>query len=228
MREDISKVITECYRIKYEGFRKPDSNPARFGDYRDEDMSYYPKIESMRAHRITGRTFEFGENLNPLLRYITQQNGKHVNDVYSEVKKALNGFGTMNDHVILHLNQYLEKRNFRIASDIRTKRLRFLCPNSSYRNNTFYPTPGYGGKIFFVDEDQIIRVFTSQSKNSPNRKTCAKKRTVVSKEKAEAIEKDISKALKKRCISNRKKKRLASRQKRRLNQLKEMNSNFSL
>jgi hypothetical protein len=59
-----------------------------------------------------GRTFNFGENLSPLLRAMKKmaRQGASADEIMSAVRCVVPG-GTMGDHVIFHAEQFLHRHN---------------------------------------------------------------------------------------------------------------------
>jgi hypothetical protein len=123
MKNDMAKQITECYRYKYENRGGHRSERRRVKhhlnnldvEWDDEDNFGYvtdnfSKItrssSSIRDKAHMGRESDFGENLNPLFRFLDGQVGRPWDDVYSEIKNAIPN-GTMGDHVLIHVFQHV-------------------------------------------------------------------------------------------------------------------------
>jgi len=102
MRKDMAKVITECSRggssISYRDIR---------AKYKNEDTENLPKRMGMRKPYGWERK-EFGENLNPLYRFIASCVGKKWDDVYSEICQHINKNNTSQNHILQHLYDVLE------------------------------------------------------------------------------------------------------------------------
>lgn len=119
MRNDMNKVITECYRVgdktKYSRIRSRlkarDRNTDIVQESDDEGCDSDKKISGgkellpMRSpYKRMGRGGkEFGENLGPLKKFLGSQVGKKWDDVWSEICQNLKSGKTIDDHVKEHI-----------------------------------------------------------------------------------------------------------------------------
>lgn len=109
MRSDMSKVITECYRLGGCDY-KYNRRGKKHWDVENDDA---PARESMRKWaRVLQVDKEFGENLNPLYRFIASKVGEKWDDVYSEICKTLNPNNQVQNHILQHLYDVLEKDTY--------------------------------------------------------------------------------------------------------------------
>lgn len=106
MRNDLSKVITECYRHK----NNKEKRGVKMGrQYKTNDFESLPQKEGMRRpHVLYHNNFEFGENLSPLARVIQKaaREERDWNDFYSELRKSIPK-GALGDHVLLHVEGFV-------------------------------------------------------------------------------------------------------------------------
>ena len=99
MREDMAKVIVERPRlinsnpIKYDGriYRNSDETPNRMGMQRGYSNRKY-----------------FNENLAPLRRFLESQVNRPWNKVYAEIRAQIDGRSTVQQHILQHLEQFVE------------------------------------------------------------------------------------------------------------------------
>jgi hypothetical protein len=158
MRNDMSKVITECYRHK-SYFRGIDTKTERRRvrqklqeathyeeEYLDEALEEEVAIKS-KAPIKNGRYFEFGENLSPLKNYIQSSLGKSYDEVYSEMKAAIPD-GTMGDHVLQHFGHYFD-HNMRLDDEGY-----LIHPNGSYAKKS---SRRYAFNFYYLESDKIVR-----------------------------------------------------------------------
>lgn len=111
MRKDMRKVICETYRegrgTSYKNvrqrFRFDQADMDALEDADDFDSELPKKVGMRRPYRVIGQTKDFGENLNPLERFIKKQIGKKWDDVWSEICKGLNPNSTVDEHVKFHV-----------------------------------------------------------------------------------------------------------------------------
>jgi len=126
MREDMSKVLVESYRV----FRKPNTSvkSARASKknmtrHMTDDGEFEPRRSrgrfqldetkmSMRPRE--GKRKEFGEHLNPLYRYIAQCVGRNWDEVYSEISRACRKNSTIGAHIYEHIWFAVEKNVFMV------------------------------------------------------------------------------------------------------------------
>lgn len=168
MREDMSKQITECYRSKYgrENFK------ARRRSIRmmDEDaLDHLPARESIRAAKELNRGFDFGENLSPLRRWLQSQAGENWDDVYSQVNAAIPA-GTLGDHVMLHLDEYVSWRQVEVGGKLMMQNRTTGVFEDFSRFNKFGSRYGWGRAIFYIDQKNILRYVPRKGKGGKKSK----------------------------------------------------------
>jgi hypothetical protein len=103
MRDDFNKVLVNCYRVGG-GILKPGRLPR--------DIEDLPGRESMRGPYKQGHysvAKDFGENLSPLFRFLDKQVGRPWDKVYSELCSTFDMRKTINQHILQHVNQYVEQ-----------------------------------------------------------------------------------------------------------------------
>lgn len=106
MRKDMDKQITECYRIgsnqKYRDIR---------GKVKNEDIDHVPRKQGMRKPHSLYKGWdrkEFGENLNPLYRFLDKQVGRPWDKVYSEMCEHIKQDSATQLHILQHVFSYIE------------------------------------------------------------------------------------------------------------------------
>ena len=116
MRQDMYKLITECYRVgdksKYRK-RRCKMKQALTVATQNEDWDEIDSHESMRGWAIKNHGGkEFGENLNPLKRFIRSSAGRPWPEVHSEMSANINCNSEAQRHVWLHAIDYVEEKTF--------------------------------------------------------------------------------------------------------------------
>jgi len=138
MRQDMSKVVTECYRSR-SGIQNPDTKNNRRHRNQGDQMEDAPFRDRMRPHhgKFIDRR-EFGENLSPLYRFLNSRVGRHWDSVYSEISEHLNRSSTTHRHIFQHLWDHVVQNVV-----IRDGKLGELDRFGFYhlRNNTLYIDP---------------------------------------------------------------------------------------
>lgn len=103
MRQDMSKVVTECYRT-HSKRQNPDTRNNRRNRNRGSQMEEAPFRDRMRPHhQVFTERREFGEHLTPLYRFLNSKVGQHWDIIYSEVCQHLNRNSTTHRHIFQHL-----------------------------------------------------------------------------------------------------------------------------
>jgi hypothetical protein len=98
MRHDMSKVIVERPRIG--------GKLARKGRQVEDDLQV--SHEGMRAPYVRHyNNKELNENLAPLLRFLDSRVGRRWDDVYSEICKNIRPDSTVQQHVLVHVKQFV-------------------------------------------------------------------------------------------------------------------------
>lgn len=110
MRQDFSHVITTRPRVGGGFERNPyrRAKQIRFFDAEDDQV-----LDEFGPHKRKGlRTYtedykSFSDYLRPLYRSLAAQAGRPWNDVYAELNASLPGNGTQQDHVRLHVRDFV-------------------------------------------------------------------------------------------------------------------------
>lgn len=111
MREDMDKLLVERPR---RGHSEPNLDVQRGRAYTTryrkdlEALDDLPKKDSMKRFDW-GWGKEFNENLNPLRRFLKSNVGRKWDDVYSELREHVNPGSTVQNHIMQHLWQYVQK-----------------------------------------------------------------------------------------------------------------------
>lgn len=156
MRKDFKKVLCEEPRRKGWGsngksLNKLKGSNKRFqndtkGEYEDWTL---PQKETMFGKRRRG-TKEFGEHLQPLVRFLRSSVGRKWDVVFSEIRQNCPNDNAVNAHVYQHLWGYVERHAQFVdgkAYYVRHWSRYGLSPiEDSGRDNTF-----------FIDQDGILR-----------------------------------------------------------------------
>lgn len=101
MRSDMPKLIVERGRILS---RRVKRRPSR-------DPDALPDRESMRRRHVLARSENaFSDNLAPLRRYLMKQVGRPWNKVYGEICAPIRRSSTVQDHVRLHIEDFVSTR----------------------------------------------------------------------------------------------------------------------
>lgn len=113
MRKDLNKVLCE-----HERHRSWDN----FSNYRHkkvyavgagEEMENLPGRESMKERFNAGwNNKEFGENLTPLWGFVRKNVGRPWDKVFSELCKTFNMSSVINQHILQHLDGFVEQECF--------------------------------------------------------------------------------------------------------------------
>jgi len=142
MRQDMKKVVVERPRL----YRYKKIHKHRDEQHIKENLEDAPTKEPLRNRRE--RTKQFNEHLQPLYKYLHKQIGRPWDKVHSEVVQTLGGGkGTLQDHVLQHVDRYVEKEVVMmdgIPYSIRTfgQGLIPLTSNRSYRPLYVHPVTG--------------------------------------------------------------------------------------
>lgn len=96
MREDMAKVIVE--RPRRGGGMERVRRPPRSLDDLPQRLKLAP---------AGGRTKWLNENLNPLERYLVRQAGRPWNKVYSEIRERIDARHTVQQHILLHVEDFV-------------------------------------------------------------------------------------------------------------------------
>ena len=106
MREDFNKLLVERERI---------GSSEKFHEVRHKKV-FNPEMggrESMKARHVCNwRGKQFNENLNPLKGWLHSRLGKNWDKSYSELRKTFDTRSVINQHIMEHLWQYVERHAF--------------------------------------------------------------------------------------------------------------------
>lgn len=125
MRKDMNKLLCEQERRrswdKYHNYRNVNRDDVV--EISDDDLELAAvgttnaRRESMKARYDYGyNRRDFSENLNPLYGFVRKNAGRRWDDVYSELCQAFDMRSVINQHILIHLFQYVEKET-RIGDD---------------------------------------------------------------------------------------------------------------
>ena len=167
MRPDMGKVVCEHPR-RGGGYKQPKGYYKKLNHIPPEE---HPKRESIRKKWIAGYDGkDFTDVLGPLRGYVHSVIGKHIDKVYSEIKKALPGDNMSVRHVIGHLWQFLERKVIIVDGKPCHSEMRFY-----YRRREgmdYIPIEYHGfGPIAYVDpRDGVIKRAPKPPKPKPEKK----------------------------------------------------------
>lgn len=96
MRQDMAKVIVT----------RPRTGGGLTRKGRDKPFEDQPKMEGLKKRHQKGwNQKQLNEYLSPLYRYLEAQVGRPWNDVYSEIRAQIKPGNTVQEHVLLHVNE---------------------------------------------------------------------------------------------------------------------------
>lgn len=107
MREDMAKVLVERPR-KGAGWDRKGRKPRL--------LSEAPLLE---GERYRSRTKNLNENLGPLKRYLRRQVNRPWSKVHSEMRQRIKPGNTVQEHILLHVDQFLHIEVTHVAPDAR-------------------------------------------------------------------------------------------------------------
>ncbi len=128
MRGDIHKVLVESPRVAHfqswvhaaglNRMRNAYREAKRFQLDADLDVCdlYCATKLPMKSRRLGYQVKMFGENLNPLWRFLKSRVGQPWNDVYSEIRSTLSIRSTIQHHVFQHLSLDVCTKTIRAAN----------------------------------------------------------------------------------------------------------------
>jgi hypothetical protein len=118
MRQDLNKILTENARVGHERSYREQRRKTKY-EIRDEDGNPFGGRESMKKRYSTyGDRKEFNENLSPLKRMIEKNVGRKWDDFYSEFCQNFDKRKVVNDHILLHLFQYVKINTKKVDGEI--------------------------------------------------------------------------------------------------------------
>ena len=107
MRPDMSKILVERERIGVKGAALKRRRNRRIAN---RDLENAPTKVSMGRHRQYGwEAKQLNENLSPLKRFIESRVDQHWDKVYSEIRAHVRFENTVQQHILQHLWQYVER-----------------------------------------------------------------------------------------------------------------------
>jgi len=107
MRPDLNKLLCERERIGHDSKYKEVRNSKKFNNFGEEGEGM-PSFESTK-HRYGYETKNFNENLSPLRGAIRANIGKRWDTFYSDLCKNFDKRSVINQHILEHLFQYVER-----------------------------------------------------------------------------------------------------------------------
>lgn len=150
MRQDVNKILTECYK---EG---PHGNkfPRRAVNKRFDEVGGKMGMHFLYEKVSKAPSKSFGENLSYLERFLAKQVGRKWNDIYSEICSTFDRRSAVNAHIFQHLFDYF----------VRAEEL-LVIDGELYRQNRYFgkPTPlseavGFNGKMYVDPRDGILKL----------------------------------------------------------------------
>lgn len=113
MRPDMSRLITECYRDGSGSATPYRTHRRQMNQHQTVDPEDMPKREAIRKWaKLSGNYKEFGEQLNPLKRFILSQVGRPWNKVHSEMSAHINRNSAQQLHIWQHAVDYVETNTY--------------------------------------------------------------------------------------------------------------------
>lgn len=185
MREDLNKVMCESGRRGGSEFHEHRKDKEKFDDlYEDFDDDQPHKGDSsrgrvgIRSSKIywNGRK-QFDEHLSPLRGIIRKNVGRPWNKVYGELCKVFDKRSVINQHILIHLDQYVETKRIVVRGD-----KLFYQDTRSYRWNGDAPAEALvpireSGLDWFVDpRNGILRENKHKSTYRARNRASAKTR----------------------------------------------------
>jgi len=109
MREDFNKLLTERERIGHKA-KFHDIRNAKGNKNLDPDMSGGKEsIHRQRRSSVKVNKKSFNENLNPLKNFLRVNVGRPWDKIYSDICSAFDKRKVVNNHILEHLFQYVER-----------------------------------------------------------------------------------------------------------------------
>lgn len=169
MRDDMSYLLTETYRFdSYSPHKRFLRKNSKINTLEDFESWVDPCLGSVK---MKYKTKEFGENLNPLIRFLRKNCGRFWNDVYGDVCLYLNKTKATHLHVIQHLFQYVREMGKGDAVPAR-----MAAPTSSGFRDPFYLRFDTYSLDFYVDNEGILRSCQIENKSGTGRVRLTKNR----------------------------------------------------
>lgn len=109
MRDDFNKLLTERERIGHKA-KFHDIRNAKGNKNIDPDMSGGKEsIHRQRRSSVKVNRKSFNENLNPLKNFLRVNVGRPWDKIYSDICTAFDKRKVVNNHILEHLFQYVER-----------------------------------------------------------------------------------------------------------------------
>lgn len=113
MRSDLNKLLCERERTGHEMKYGDERHSRAFKETQLEDDEPFQGVSSTHREgmkvRYRYRRKEFSENLNPLYGFIRKSVGRKWDSVYSEICEVFDKRSVINQHILVHLFQYVEQ-----------------------------------------------------------------------------------------------------------------------
>lgn len=157
MRKDFKKLLCEEPRRKgWQTKNKKSLNKRKgykkryqWGTKGDYDEWSLPRIEPMCGKRGRGDK-DFGEHLQPLVRYLRTNVGRKWDDIFSEIRQQCPNDNAVNAHIYQHLWGYVERKPYYIDG------VPHRNPGDWFGSP--YPISDHGrDNTFYVDMNGILR-----------------------------------------------------------------------
>jgi len=158
MRKDMSKVITDCYRLGgkygYKNRRSELKNELNQAIVKEE----WDNLETHESIRFWAKKDwnekEFGEHLGPLKKFLFSKVGQNWDDVYSEICEHIKLNSAQQIHILQHLDQYVEKNTY-LGDD--NKVYYYSEYPYFYKNNKKNPIEDSFSIVYVSPCDKILR-----------------------------------------------------------------------
>lgn len=172
MRPDFNKLLCERERPrskdKYCNYRK-----LRSFDVASNDEEYETLLQREGMKKRYGYdTKNFNENLNPLEGFLRARLGRNWDDVYSEICSTFDKRSVINQHILIHLFQYVEIQIAEIDGE-----LKYFSPYEYYESNGWKPI-ARGYFDYYVDprDGCLMPNVGKKTHNQINRELAAKRK----------------------------------------------------
>lgn len=110
MRKDLNKLL--CEEERYGSSRSYKEVRNRKSFQIDEEEFSAGRESMTKRYSIAGINKNFGEHLNPLYGIVRKNVGRPWDDVYSELSEIFDFRSVINDHILVHLWDYVERYTY--------------------------------------------------------------------------------------------------------------------
>ena len=117
MRLDLNKLLCERERHRSTNKHRPYRRMKKFQPHLDPDGDIHAKKQEGMRWRYGWDGKDFNENLSPLRGQIRKALGKRFDKFYSELCKVFDKRSVINQHILLHLDQELERKDVFVGKD---------------------------------------------------------------------------------------------------------------